>query len=130
MNNCVPRQIEAVLDRLGMEYRKLACGDGFLYFCTPPNEVTFDLFVDPEGNVKLWRFVADVSDTGNAVKCEYRGPGLPWDALGLEVTGEGEVILFVTGKVDGASVRCEAHLYRMITSYWEMTARLHDRMHR
>ena len=130
MKKSVPCQIEAVFDRLEIEYRKLACGDGLLYFCTPANGVTFDLFVDPEGNVKLWRFVAAVPDAGDAVKCEYRGPGFPWDIIGLEVTGEGEVIMFVTRKVDGTSARCGTDLSCMIASYCEMTARLHDRTHR
>ena len=111
---------EAALYHLGIRYRRICLKDGILFFCSLPNELTFDLFMGLDGVIKLWRFVSSVSVSEAGMRCEYRRPDYLDTAIGFEVTDEGDLCLYAEQRVDADNPLRERRIFRMIAGYSEM----------
>lgn len=112
--------VETALRHLGIRYRRICLKDGILYFCSLPNELTFDLFMGSDGVIKLWRFVSSVPVSKAGMRCEYRRPDHSDTAIGFEITGEGDLCLYAEQKVDTGNLLRKRRIFRMIAGYSEI----------
>lgn len=117
MNTTNTTITQSVLGDLDVKYRKSAFSDGTLYFCTLPNQLTFDLFEGKDGSIKLWRFVGAVPISRAGMRCEYHKPDRPDAAIGLEVTGEGDLCFYAQQRIAEDDLRKEARIRRMVNGY-------------
>lgn len=111
---------EMALRRLDIPYRRSCLKDGILYFCSLPNELTFDLFMGSDGIIKLWRFVSTVPVSKAGMRCEYRRPDHPDTAIGFEVTDECDLCLYAEQRIDADNPLRERRIFRMIAVYSKM----------
>lgn len=111
----------AVLDRFGINYRELPCKNGWFYYCkNPDNGISFDIKIDDDGTIRLWRFTGTAPLSKSGSRCEYRNPKQPCSVVGMEVTDEGDVSFYAEQKVDVTDVKSVARIDRMITRYINM----------
>lgn len=112
----------AAFDCLGIHYRGYPCKGGTLYFCTiPASGLTFDLKYREDGTIKLWRFVGTAPVSKPAVKYEYRRPGAPCSAVGIEITDDGDISLYAEQTIDENDADRNARIKRIISGYVKIT---------
>lgn len=112
---------EAVLDRFGINYRELTCKNGWFYYCKNfYNGTSFDIKIDDDGTIRLWRFIGSVLLSKTRSRCEYHNSQKPCSVVGMKVTDEGDVSSYAEQKVDVADVKSVARIDRRITRYINM----------
>lgn len=112
--------VEEAFDHLHIKYRKIVFMGCTLFFCTSPNGLTFDLFTDTEGNVRLWRFVGSAPVEKAGTRSEYRKPEYPHTAIGLEVTKDGDLCFYAEQIINAATPQKEHRILKMISRYSEI----------
>lgn len=112
--------VEAAFDRLHIRYRKIEFTDGSLFFCTPLNGLTFDLFTGTDGSIRLWRFVGSAPVEKAGARFEYRKPEYPHTAIGLEVTEEGDLCFYAEQIINAANPQKKHRILKMISGYSEI----------
>lgn len=112
---------EESLHRLCIAYRELPCKNGWFYYCkSSVNGISFDIKIDDDGTIRLWRFVgtAPISSAGKC--CEYCCPEYPHAIVGVEVTDEGDLCFYVELKIDLSDSDREDCITHIIENYVSM----------
>lgn len=111
---------KGTLNRLHITYREHPCRNGRFYCCKKPDGISFDIKIDDQGIIRLWRFIGTASLSKSGSRCEYRNPQHPGSVVGMEVTDEGDVSFYAEQKIDVTDTRCAARIDRMISRYVNM----------
>lgn len=111
---------QSVLNYLNIEYRKSDFSSGRLYFCTLPNQMTFDLFEGTDRTIRLWRFIGVAPICKFGTKWECQKQEYPLASIGLEVTEEGDLILYAEQTVDADDPQREFRIRKMVDGYSKM----------
>lgn len=108
------------LNRLHIAYKELPCRNGWFYCCKKPDGISFDIKIDDQGIIRLWRFIGTAPLSKSGSRCEYRNPQQPYSVVGMEITDEGDVCFYAEQKIDVADVKCASRIDRMISRYINM----------
>lgn len=111
---------KGTLKRLHIAYRELPCRNGWFYCCKNPDGISFDIKIDNQGMIRLWRFIGTAPLSKSGSRCEYRNPQQPYSVVGMEVTDDGDVSFYAEQKIDATDVKCASRIDRMISRYINM----------
>ena len=106
--------VEALLSQLDVDYRKLNLKNGHLYFCTLSNKITFNLRLEGDGTVTLWRFIGCIQSLQGGTQVEYRKRKM---TVGLEVTDEGDLSFYVKNHFKTGNMDVGKQLKKMLSIY-------------
>lgn len=121
MRNALKSTLELTLFDFGVRYRNL--GDD-LYFCTLPNGLTFDLWCNDHGTIRLWRFI-DVDPLKKAgTRYIYSKANA---ALGVEITDEGDIKLFTELQYAPHAPDFVQRINKMLAGYIDMITQYESR---
>lgn len=111
----------AALGSLGIRYRELQSRSGYYYFCTnTAGGRTFALEQKEDGTFRLWRFVGAAARSKAGMLWEYRSPDNPHAVIGMEVTEEGDVSLYVRQIIARDDPHSETRILQMIEGFTEL----------
>lgn len=109
--------VESALTQLHIKNRKITLATGTLCFCTLPSGLTFNLFAEGDGIIRLSRLIRDAS-IGSAEGClECRKATHPQSAVGFQVAAEGDLRFYAEQTIDADDAQRERKIMRMISAY-------------
>mgnify|MGYP004536468985 CR=1 FL=1 len=111
---------KGTLNRLHIAYRELPCRNGWFYCCKKPDGISFDIKIDDQGIIRLWRFIGTAPLSKSGCRCEYRNPQQLYSAVGMEVTDEGDITFYAEQKIDATDDKCASRIDRMISCFINM----------
>ena len=112
------------LKRLHITYKEFPCRTGGLFLCKKPDGISFDIKIDDNGFIRLWRFIGKAPLSKSGSRCEYRNPHKPFSVVGMEVTDEGDVSFYAESKLDLTDAKSAVQVDRMISRYINMISNI------
>ena len=89
------------LNGLNIKHHKHILASGIFYFCRLHNGLSFDIKINPDGTVRLWRFVCqNVPHNRTGVEFAYTDSAYPDIVFGFEVTNEYDLCFYAELNMD------------------------------
>lgn len=109
---------EVALNRLGINNRRFNMKDHVLFICSLNKALSFNMIVNCDGRVKIWRFInTDLPKEYIGEHLKYSNPEYPGIIVGFEVTEDCDLSCYVEQYIDISSKNADLKIENMLYGF-------------
>lgn len=109
---------ETALDRLHIKYHKHQLSNNAIFFCRLSNNLTFNMLINSEGVVRLWRFIlSNMPNKKIGLHLTCSKPEYPGAIVGFEVTDECDLNCYAEQTIDTFDQDAENRIAKQLSGF-------------
>lgn len=109
--------IEKTLSQLNIRSRKYPIKNGIIYFCDAKGYITFNLIINNDRTIKIWRYVQTSFFTYRLSKVDNIESKFKNYSIGIEVTDEGDTSFYTKYQLTRNDNETQKVLCKLIRAY-------------